>query len=221
MKTNWIEKELEKFVERGSILFVTAQGADKSSDIDIYCVIKNGLKSQIHIYKKNNCWIEVFIDTWDDMASKIKNFDEIAVGFISKMDPLARLSNVYYHRKALKLIGAKYKLPNERKRLLQYRIKVLASKYYSSVNEKNEHFFVGQLMPFLIMAVFSKYGVWPKSPKKWIWQLEQIKKPESKQLLKILDGKAKVDNLIEELTLDFEGISLEKNKENNKITYLG
>lgn len=221
MKINWIDGELKKFVERKNILFVTAQFTDVSSDIDIYCVIKKGLKSQVHIYKRHNCWIEIFIDTWGDMAQKIKNYDEIAVSFVTRMDLVAHLSNDIYYRKALQLIKTKYRLPIKRKGLLQYRIKVLYSKYFSAIDNKNRKFFVGQLLPHLTLAVFEKYGIWPESPKKWIYQLEQIKKPESKQILKVLDGYAKVDNLIEIFTSDFKGIHLVKDKKNNKITYLG
>lgn len=221
MKINWIDRELKKFVERKNILFVTAQFTDKSSDIDIYCVVKKGLKSQIHIYKKNNYWIEIFIDAWEDMTQKIENYDEIAVSFISKMDLVAHLSNDNYYRKALQLIKVKYKLPIKKKELLQYRIKVLASKYFSAIDSKNRDFFVGQLLPYLTLAVFEKYGIWPESPKKWIYQLEQIKKPESKKMLEVLDGHAKVDNLIKIFTSDFKGIHLMKDNKNNKTTFLG
>lgn len=221
MKINWVDRELKKFVEQKNILFATVQFTDKSSDIDIYCVVKKGLKSQVHIYKKNNYWIEIFIDTWEDMAQKIKNCDEIAVGFISRMDLINHLSSGIYYRKALRLIKIKYKLPIKRKKLLQYRIKVLASKYFSTVDNKNREFFVGQLLPYLIMAVFEKYGIWPESPKKWIYQLEQIKKSESKKILKVLDRRAKVDNLIKIFTSDFKGIHLIKDNKNNEITFLG
>ncbi|MDP3015425.1 MAG: hypothetical protein Q8N28_03405 [bacterium] len=221
MKINWIDGELKKFVERKNILFVTAQFTDKSSDIDIYCVVKKGLKSQIHIYKKNNYWIEIFIDVWEDMARKIENYDEIAVSFISRMDLVAHLSNDIYYRKALQLIKAKYKLPIKRKELLQYRIKVLASKYFSAIDSKNRNFFIGQLLPYLALAVFEKYGIWPESPKRWIYQLEQIKKPESKQILRVLKGDAKLDNLVKIFTSDFKEMHLVKDKKNNKITYLG
>jgi len=220
MKDKFLENALKKVIDLKNVLFVTAQFTDKSYDIDIYCVVKNNEQSQVSIYK-DHYWIEIFVDTWSNMIQKIKNYDEIAVGFITKMDLVESLSNIKYYHRAKKIIKKKYTLPEKRKRLLQYRIKVLSSKYFSAKSKVDKNFFAGQLLPHLIMAIFNKYGIWPQSPKKWINQIRILKKPESRQIIKIMNGTAKADSLINKLTSDFKGIYQIKDKKNNKITYLG
>ena len=219
MNIKLIKKELEKYIDLKNVLFITAQFTDTSYDIYIYCVVKDAEKSQVHIYKKD-CWIEIFIDKWSDMVQKIKNYDEIAVGFIERMNFVETLSDKGSYKKAKKLIKRKYSLPIKRRSLLQYRIKVLSSKYFSATTNASKRFFIGQLMPHLIMAIFNKYGIWPHSPKKWIEQMKGLKKPESKQIINIIENNAKADNLITTLTYGFKGLRQLKDK-NNKITYLG
>ncbi|TSC95361.1 MAG: hypothetical protein Athens101410_611 [Parcubacteria group bacterium Athens1014_10] len=221
MNTTFVKNELLSFVNLDNILFVTTQSIDISSDIDIYCVAKNNIKSQVHIYKKNGYWIEVFIDTWDDMRQKIKNNDEIVVGFILRMQLIEFLSNRNAFNDAVQLINDKYEIVQERKTILMYRIKVLSSKYLSATNTQTRSFFKGQLIPLFALIVFDKYGVWPESPKKWIEQLKRMKKTESRQIVQCIDSDENIDELIKISTKNFKGIHIEKDSENNKITYLG
>lgn len=216
-----IEKELVRFINPQNILFATFQSGGESSDTDIYCVCKSGTRAQVHIYKKGLEWVEIFIDPWEDMVAKIKNADEITVSFITRMNFMDGVGRKKYLDDAKKLVKKKYKLPSERKKLLQYRVKTLASKYFSARNHEMANFFQGQIQPHLIILIFEKYGVWPDSPKKWAKQLELIGKPESKLMLGILRGSAKADGLINKLTRTFSGITKFKDKRNNKLTYLG
>lgn len=220
MKDHTIIKELKKFIPIKKVLFATAQSGSISSDVDVYCVVKNIAKSQAIIFKERGKLIEIFIDSWDDMVGKIKNYDEITVGFILRMKPIINGNNFY--NKAKLLIKKTFHLPPERLSRLQYRIKVIGSKYLSAKDPHSREFFRGQIMPYLIMALFSQYGVWPDSPKKWVFQLRSINAPDARLILKaLINKKINLKKIIYKFTINFPGLRVYREHGGNKLTYLG
>jgi len=209
-----------KFIPKKYILFITAQGTSvsRSSDVDIYCVANDKVKSRVHIFKDGNKRIEVFIDSWKDMVQKIKNFDEIAVGFITRMKLITGSS---YHENAKSLIKDKFYLPPKRLLLLQYRIVVIGSKYISAKDHIGRSFFKGQVIPYLMLALFEKNGIWPHSPKHWIEQLIAMNDADAKTILNAIHTNTDLTQLIKKYTISFRGIHLKKESKDNKITYLG
>ncbi len=206
-----------KNYKKKDILFVNAQGLESGSDIDIYCVIRNNNNSSVKIFEINGVWVEIFIDTWKDMETKISNADEICVSFITKMQNHYSSGNSY--KEATKLIPSKFRIPEKRKNILYYRIKVLLSKYLSSKSKQEKKYFKGQIMPILFLLAFSKIQKWPPSPKKWITALNQSNNSFVKNVLLSIDNEKEFVNLAKLCEKKFKGIDI-PNKINNSMTLL-
>lgn len=203
-----------------NIHFITKQGLESGSDIDIYCVVKNSQESRVLIEERDGIWSEMFIDSWNDMTEKIVNADEIVRNFIIDMPLLYTEDDS--HLRARALIPAQYALPIERRNLLYYRIKVLGSKYLSAVDARTQAFFRGQLYPHLALAIFDRYGLWPRGPKQWLRQLEEMGESESEALLQVLNDNAVIPRELIHMFADkFNGLDIKKAAGKNKITYLG
>lgn len=218
MDERYIVANVLKFIPRRHILFITAQDTSISSDVDIYCVISNKIKSQVHIFRDGNKQVEVFIDSWDDMVQKIKNFDEIVVSFIMRMKLIA--DNGYY-KKAKSLVKKKFHLPKNRLSLLQYRIAVIGSKYISAKDPLSRSFFKGQVISYLVLALLEKHGIWPQSPKRWIEQLKALNTADAKIILDAIQANADLTKVIKRFADGFKEIHLIKEGKDNKLTYLG
>lgn len=124
---NLIQKYIFGSFNKENVKFINAQGIESGADFDIYCVADDSVKSSVKIFKNENHWVEIFIDTWSDMKSKISNSDEICVSFIKDMRNI--FDNISSLESAKALIPENFKLPVKRRNLIYYRIKVLYSKY--------------------------------------------------------------------------------------------
>ncbi len=214
-----IQKHIFESIQKDKIKFINAQGLDKGSDYDIYCVVDDSIKSTVKIFKDGNNWIEIFIDNWSDMESKIHNFDEICVSFIRNIENF--FNNDDSLESAKKLISTNFTLPEMRRSLVYYRIKVLYSKY-KGVNTQNEkQYFKGLIMNQLFFLAFDYARVWPTSPKKWFSQLKKMNNDYSKKVLIAQND----DKLFEEICKDeenkFTGLYIVKESRDNQITFLG
>lgn len=168
---------VKKFIRSEEILLITSNIDSKNtSDIDIHCITTG--KSSVHLFKgADNVWTEIFIDHIDDVYKKIENVDEIAINFIRELDFIFGDKNLHDELfiKIEKHI-LNYKIPEKRKNIIKYRIKVLLSKYLNPIsqNDRIQQRFVLNSMNYpLIQLVFDYYKVFPSSPKKWIQQLRE------------------------------------------------
>ncbi|MGN7765834.1 hypothetical protein [Paenibacillus sp. 22594] len=207
---NILEK-IKPYVSLSSVLFITSQHKD-SYDIDIYCVVKAG-HSSFHLFQdEDGRWIELFVDSKKGMLRKINNVDEICINFITEMN-LIYGDRVYFDEIYNRAFDKKksYKLPEERKVLIKYRIKVLASKLHSTPADNQEHFILNALTYPLIQLILDEYSIFPASPKKWIIQLKEalplpIFNDEVNALIE--RDRTQVLKLVEKYTSDFEFLHL-------------
>lgn len=215
-----ITKEIVRIVPKKKILFAIAQDLKRSSDLDVYCVVKNPYQSRVRIYKKNNIRVEIFLDSQNDLIQKIQNRDEIAAGFLKTFSLVRGLGDARYLSHAKKMLPKRYQLPHTRRSLLQYRIQVINSKYKYSKSSLSRDFFRGQLMPYLVLATLERHGVWPESPKNWIQQLQGLNYIDAKKLLRAWHKHRELQTVADEISSPFVGINLIKKKNQNKLTYL-
>lgn len=218
---------VKKYLRPEEILLITSNvGSGDSSDLDIYCV--TSAKSSVHIFKnENSVWTELFIDSLDDLNKKIENMDEIAMNFIHEMD------FVYGDRILFNELNDKigkrirnYKIPEKRKNLIKYRIKVLLTKYLKPCKnniETQNRFIINSLSYPLIQLVLEYHKIFPSSPKRWIVQIrDHVPAKEFNDIQRFIDGNAD-DVLILALCEKYAGcladIELDKEK-NNDLTFL-
>lgn len=218
---------VKKYLKPEEILLITSNfGSNDSSDLDIYCV--TSAKSSVHIFNnENSVWTELFIDSLDDLNKKIENMDEIAMNFIREMGLVygdrALFDNL---RSKIERCVTNYKIPEKRKNLIKYRIKVLLTKYLKPNKDNIEtqsKFIINSLSYPLIQLALEHYNIFPSSPKKWILQLKNnIPTKEFDNIQIFIDGKAD-KTLVTELCEKYAGcladIELDKDK-NNDFTFL-
>ncbi|MEI6528592.1 MAG: hypothetical protein WCO10_02900 [bacterium] len=222
-----ILETVKKYLKPEEIVLITSNyGGGQSSDIDIYCITT--AKSAIYLFSnKDSVWIELFIDNIEDVYNKINNIDEIAINFIREMDFVYGDKSLFEAlRTRTEKIVSNYKIPERRKNIIKYRIKVLFSKYLSCDRNKNEtqrKFIINSLSYPLIQLVLEYYNIFPSSPKKWIIQLKKrIPRRDFLDIQRLISGDAG-KNLIIRLYDKYVGklgnIKLDKSKDNN-LTFL-
>lgn len=218
---------VKRFVSPEEILFVTSNVDSKNtSDIDIYCITTG--KSSAHLfYNESKVWIELFIDNLSDVHKKIENFDEIAINFIREMDFIYGDKDLFVELRAkTEQYALNYKIPEKRKNIIKYRIKVLLSKYLNPDKESTEiqsKFILNSLTYPLIQLILEHYNIFPSSPKRWILQLKsKVTEEEFNRVSKFINGELDCKlllNMYSEYVGDVSAIDLDKSQ-NNHITFI-
>lgn len=214
-------------VSRSDILVLTISEPPISSDVDVYCITKKK-KSSVHMfYDDDHIWNEYYIDNILDTEEKLSNVDEIVTNFLLEMKYV--LGDLHlYHSLSKKAVHIKnhYKIPNDRSKIIKYRIKVLSTKYTNQLTNTStdQKTFITNSLSYPIMQLaLSKYGILPSSPKKWMMQLEKnIPQTKYKDLQKLLHGKCDskfISKLVDEYAGDIDTMSIDKSS-NNKITFI-
>jgi hypothetical protein len=214
---NIIERHIFAKFRRKYIRFINIQGVESGSDIDIYCVVSDSIKSKVIIFKENGIWIEIFIDNWSDMKRKIINYDEICVGLITS------LKNYWgedYLKQAKKIIPERFRIPLQRKNIFYYRIKVLFSKYKSVLSLHEKNYFKNLIFQQLFMLAFDYSGRWPESPKKWFSQIKLINNSYTNKLISSFDKEEVFIKICKEEAQKFKGIKMIKESKNNQFTFI-
>jgi hypothetical protein len=213
-----VQKYIFDQFDKSKIKFINAQGLEKGSDYDIYCVVDDSIESRVQIFKDGNDWIELFIDNWSDMKNKLANSDEICASFITNMP---NIFDTHSLESAKMSIPEKFKLPQKRINLIYYRIKVLYSKYNGVATENEKQYFKGLILPHLFMLAFDHGGIWPASPKQWFTQISGMNDTFAQKVLAAQHN----TTLFEEICTDAEnkciGISIVKKSSDNQMTFLG
>lgn len=218
---------VSKYVSPDDILVLTCVTPPVSSDIDIYCITKN-TSSSIHMfYDQDGVWNELFVDNIADTYNKLQNVDEIIVNFLLDMDFIYGNKLKYETlQKEAERVKNKYKLPQKRKDVVRYRIKVLSSKYFNPikpVDSLQQHFLLNSLNYYLVQLILENYHIFPSSPKKWILQLkEKLPKQDLDVLENLIKGQIssrKLKQLVNRYTMDLKTIDIDKSKD-NKITFI-
>ena len=218
---------VRKFIDVNEVLFITSNiNSRDSDDIDIYCVTK--YRSSVHLfYNEENVWTELFVDRLEDALAKIENMDEIAINFIQEMEFLYGDRELFGQLKfKAEQSVLSYSIPDDRKNIIKYRIKVLLSKYLNP-NKKNteiqNRFIVNSLTYPLIQLILEHHGIFPSSPKKWMLQLESaLDKKEFNEISRFISGELdsqSVLNLCSKYVGVLSAINLDKS-ENNDTTFI-
>ena len=213
-----LQKYILNNIDKKHILFINGQDISTGSDFDIYCVTDDTIKSKVRIFKHGEDWVEIFIDNWSDMTTKVTNYDEICVGFINDMNNV--LDNGHLST-AKELIPKEFKLPRNRLNLAYYRIKVLYSKYYGVDSIEAQQYFKWLIMQQLFMLAFHYSGTWPASPKKWHEQFMHIKTGFVQNVLKAQSDERIFMEMCSTEESKFSGIDIAKESRDNQITFLG
>lgn len=185
-----IEKVIS-IVGKESILAIKTNSGLNSSDIDVYCIVKDHVKSSLHLfYDSNKIWNEIFIDNISDVKRKIENVDEICINFLCEFPLIYGKEEDISHM--IKLAEQKkynYEIPLKRKKVMEYRIKVSASKLlneeYTLSTEQRQFLLNTMNYPF-IQLIFDHYKIFPKSPKLWVEQLKENLSTKDYQDIKLL-----------------------------------
>lgn len=205
------------------ILLVTTSVPPKSSDIDVYCVTKKA-KSSVHLfYDRSGIWNEFFIDNIKDTKTKLQNKDEIAINFLLEMNFVIGDKKIYNALKSkAQSLKSNYTLPNNRSRIIKYRVKVLSTKFLNPIkpiDEIQQRFILNSLSYPIIQLALAKYHILPSSPKMWILQLKKyIPEEKYEELILLIEGKCSVKllkKLIDEYVGDIPEIHIDKSVDNN------
>lgn len=205
------------------ILLVTTSIPPKSSDIDVYCVTKKA-KSSVHLfYDRNGIWNEFFIDNIKDIKAKLENKDEIAINFLLEMDFIIGDKKIYNILKTkAQSLKSNYRLPNNRSRIIKYRVKILSTKFFNPIkpiDEIQQRFILNSLSYPIIQLALVKYHILPSSPKMWILQLKKdMPKEKYGELTLLIQGKCSdklLKNLIDEYAGDISEIHIDKSVDND------
>ena len=209
------------------MLLVTTSIPPKSSDIDVYCVTKKA-KSSVHLFHdRNGIWNEFFIDNIKDTKAKLENKDEIATNFLLEMNFIIGDRKIYNILKIkAQSLKSNYTLPNNRSRIIKYRVKVLSTKFFNPIkpiDQIQQRFILNSLSYPIIQLVLAKYRILPSSPKMWVLQLKKCM-PEEKygELILLIQGKCSdklLKKLIDEYAGDIPEIHIDKSVDND-ITFL-
>lgn len=220
---------LKDYVEEKDILFVTwNKGRKNSADLDIYAIVKTPATSRVEMfYDEAGLWHEIFIDTEDDLQKKLANFDEIALNFLLELDFAHGNESAY--KKYLDRAAAERdrfaEYPHRRLIILEYRIKVLHSKYKDPSNDAlTKKFLLNSLNYHVVSLLLLKHNTLPSSPKRWITQLEKILPQKDKDLLHtLIDGSINseaLDTWMKSLTSDLRSMSVDKSGGENNLTFI-
>ena len=220
---------LKDYVEEKDILFVTwNKGRKNSADLDIYAIVKAPATSRVEMfYDEAGLWHEIFIDTEEDLQKKLANFDEIALNFLLELDFAYGNESVYkkYLDQAAVDRGRFAEYPHRRLIVLEYRIKVLHSKYKDPSNDAlTKKFLLNTLNYYVVSLLLLKYNTLPSSPKRWITQLEKMLPQKDKDLLYgLIDGdihSEDLDEWMKSLTSDLKSMSIDKSGGENNLTFI-
>lgn len=207
-----VKKEISRFVNFKNIYFINSNCGISSYDVDIYCVVK-GHGSETHCYyDKNGRWIEIFIDSLENINYKIKTIDALGINYASMLD-------FYYGNKKLydKIfsqclnIKNNYSLYKLDELLYTYRVQISFEKINSANHEYSNRMLCSALVYPFISFLLGKYHVFPSSPKNWLSQLESVMGNDFKDLDCLFDGKYdynKIQKLIEKYTDKLEPINI-------------
>lgn len=214
-----------KFVHEEEIIFIVSNFNDtksNSSDIDIYCVTTG--KSFVNFfYNDKHEWVELFVDNIFDVYKKINNVDEIAINFIREFKFVFGDHKIYLELfNKTSLLVENYHLPQHRKNLLKYRIKVLLSKYIKpdTINHlAQENFIINAISYPLIQLILEYYAIFPSSPKRWILQLQStLPADEFETLSRFLSHQCNRNEIIalcERYAGEPDSMHIKKERDNN------
>ncbi|ANS52257.1 hypothetical protein BM86_12390 [Bacillus thuringiensis] len=198
-----IEKVIS-LVGKEAILTIQTNSGANSSDIDVYCIVKDHVKSSLHLfYDSNKIWNEIFIDNISDVKKKIRNMDEICINFLCDF-PLIYgkeedIDNI------IKLAEKKkdnYEIPLKRKKIIEYRIKVSAAKLLNkkyTLSKEQRQFLLNIINYPLIQLIFDYHKLFPKSPKFWMDQFKSNLPETDYQNIKLLLSGEISDEVLEAL----------------------
>ncbi|HEY0027407.1 MAG TPA: hypothetical protein VGC35_06015 [Allosphingosinicella sp.] len=217
---------------KDDIVFVTSNrgfAESRSTDIDVYCVIRSGC-SRIEMFEDHEgTWVEFFIDTLADLRAKIANMDEIAINFILEMPFVDGDRSAFdaIHAEVSELIR-QYRLPPERRNLLKYRVKVLLSKYLNpepGAGAAQTHFLLNAMSYPLVQLALEEHGIFPSSPRRWLSQMRDAMPVEAfEALARFLAHAATHDEVItlcDRYVGTLNPIRIDKPYPLNRITFLG
>ncbi|MGU9544576.1 hypothetical protein [Bacillus cereus] len=212
-----IEKVIA-IVGKESILAIKTNSVSDSSDIDIYCIVKDNVKSSLHFFYDNNkIWNEIFIDNVTDVKRKIENVDEICINFLCDFPLIyGKEESIYNIIKLAEKKKRNYEIPLKRKKIIEYRIKVSASKLLNkkyNLSKEQRQFLLNTINYPLIQLIFDYYKIFPKSPKLWIEQFrENIPAKDYQDIKLLLNGEisdevlegvlAKYCNVLDQITIN-------------------
>lgn len=218
---------VSKIIDPEEILLITSNHRNgDSDDIDIYCITKG--KSFVRLFKDvSGNWVEIFVDNISDVYKKIENQDEIAINFIYEMDFMYGDKDLYENLRIKAYEKIKnYSIPEKRKCLLRYRIKVLFSKYIFSKKMRDEfqaRFILNAINYPLVQLIMEANGIFPSSPKRWISQLkENLSSKDFLMVQTLINGTIEYETLKElcqKYTQDLNLIEIDKST-NNETTFI-
>lgn len=207
-----IKQQVSKFINLNDIYFITSNCGISSYDTDIYCAIK-GTGSETHcFYDKNGKWIEIFIDSLENLKYKIKTTDALGINYASMLDFYygneQLYKNIYNQCLNIKKNYSLYKLDEL---LLTYRVQISFEKINKNNHEYSNRMLCSALIYPFITFLLGKYHIFPSSPKNWLSQLETVMGADFNDLDCLFDGKydyQKIQNLINKYTKKLEPINI-------------
>lgn len=207
-----IKHEVLKYVKRDDIYFINSNCGINSYDTDIYCVVKGRGSSTHCYYDKNGKWVEIFIDSLENLDYKIKTVDALGINYASMLNFYCGNKKMYNDRyKKCMDIKQNYTLYKLDELLLTYRVQISFEKINKNNHEYSNKMLCSALIYPFISLLMGIYHVFPSSPKNWLSQLEKAMGEDFDDLSCLFDGKydyEKIQKLIQKYTKKLEPIDL-------------
>ncbi len=218
-----LTKIIQNYVDLNDVIFVTSNNKKNSSDYDIYIIVQSKVKSSVHIFYMDNELYEIFIDNSIDLSTKIDNYDEIAINFLIELPFIYGDQKRYNEFKELAVKKIQnYKLPEDKKNKIRYRVKVISSKLFNPDNNSTyeQSIFLRNSLTYpLIQLILDYHSIFPSSPKRWIKQIKEKVKPDEYMEISILfDSEVDIQQLkklIEKYSGKLLPINMDKSAENS------
>lgn len=208
-RVDYLLEYLKDQMDISQITFVLLNDCN-SYDQDVYIVTKQNI-SFFKLWKFNGIWYEVFVDSEQVLHNKLANRDEIIINFLNQFTFYYGNSEKYYFMYSLaKDAKNQYSMSLNKKRKIQYRIKVLSSKVTG--DSLNDAFIISSMVYPIAQLLLEKSGVMQCSPKQWT-KIIQTKCDSyyCNLFIKMLRQQILVDELqvlIDYLCDDFDGIAI-------------
>lgn len=221
---------LSEYIDVEKIQFVTSNYGDanaNTSDVDVYCVSRD--TSEVHIFNHEKLgWVELFIDSENDMQAKLDNNDEITVNFLREMPYVFGSKRLHSRYESLaKEASSNYSISAHRKNVIVYRCKVLLSKYLHPdqvVSIEQLHFLVNSLSYPVIQLVMLHHRIYPSSPKRWITQIKDALDPDEyecvRRFIEHEMTKEEIVRMVDKYGGELQSIKIDKSEQDNSTTFI-
>ena len=214
LKTNFldIKKEVLNYIKQEDIYFINSNCGIGSHDTDIYCVKKGSGSSTHCFYDNNGNWIELFIDSLENLNYKIETADALGINYASMLYFYWGDKNLYdqKYNECLK-VKNNYNLYKLDELLLTYRIQISFEKINKKNHEYSNRMLCSALIYPFVSLLLGMYHVFPTSPRNWMSQLEEAMGEDFKDLECLFDGKYnydKIGKLIDKYTKKLKPIDI-------------